>query len=94
MKTVPDILREGAAIYEQRNKLYGDSYKRFGNMMSALYPQGVLVKEVDDWNRLGLMMMAVSKISRFAENAGGHLDSAVDLSVYAAMLAELTGEQS
>jgi hypothetical protein len=40
-KKVPDFLRDAAAIYEQRNALYGDNYKRFGLVMVALFPHGM-----------------------------------------------------
>lgn len=88
------ILRDGADVYEQRNKLYGDSYKTFGPMMMALFPNGLTVKDAAAWNRLGVFVMMASKMLRYANNlpAGGHYDSALDLSVYSAMLAELTEE--
>jgi hypothetical protein len=50
---------------------------------------------VDGFNRLGVFVQCLSKLTRYAENmnTGGHYDSALDLSVYAAMLAELTKEE-
>lgn len=92
--TVPELMRAGAATYEQRNRLYGDSYKRFGQVMEALFPDGIEPQSLADWNRLGLFNMIVSKIIRYAANmpTGGHSDSAHDLSVYASMLEELTEE--
>ena len=92
MKTVPEILRECASTYEERNKLYGDNYKKFGKVLDAMMPEGVRITSVDDHNRFGIFVQCVSKLMRYAENleCGGHLDSAHDLSVYAAMLEELT----
>lgn len=89
-----DILRQAAATFEQRNALYGDSYKSYGNVMVALFPNGLKVNTADDWNRLGVLNMIVSKLTRYAANmeAGGHKDSAHDTIVYAAMLEELTDE--
>lgn len=94
--SVPDLLRAAAATYEQRNALYGDSYKNFGKVMSALFPNGLALETLDDWNRMGVFNMIVSKVTRYAANlsAGGHSDSAHDLSVYAAMLEELTQEKN
>ena len=91
-KTVPGILREAAATYESRNPLYGDAYKHYGAAMMAFFPLGLTIGEPEDWNRFGLFSMMVSKMSRLANNmtTGGHYDSALDLSVYAAMMAELT----
>lgn len=91
MARVPDMLREAAATYEERNKLYGDNYKRHGWLMKALFPQGLHLKTESDFNRYGVFVQMVSKVSRYAEqfNNGGHEDSLLDESVYAAMLREL-----
>lgn len=94
--TVPEILRKGADTYEERNQMYGDSYKVYGAVMKAMFPDGLPdFATVADFNRLGVFSMIVSKIMRYASNIGngGHFDSALDLSVYAAMLAELTEEE-
>jgi hypothetical protein len=94
--SVPDLLRAAAETYEQRNALYGDSYKNFGKVMDALFPNGLELSTVDDWNRMGVFNMIVSKVTRYAANlsTGGHSDSAHDLSVYASMLEELTQEKN
>ncbi|HEY6020842.1 MAG TPA: hypothetical protein VIY48_13370, partial [Candidatus Paceibacterota bacterium] len=91
-KTAPAILEEAAATYRERNKLYGDNYKHFGEAMSALFPNGLTIATVDEWNRLGIFVQLVSKAGRYANNfnIGGHVDSAHDACVYAAMLEELT----
>lgn len=93
--TVPELLRAAAETYEQRNKLYGDNYKRFGSVMLALLPGGVKLETEDDWNRFGVFFHLVGKLTRYAANIneGGHEDSAHDASVYAAMLEELTQEK-
>lgn len=94
-ETVPGILREAAATYEQRNPLYGDAYKHYGSAMMAFFPQGLYINEPEDWNRFGLFSMMVSKMTRIANNltTGGHRDSSLDLSVYAAMMTELTEQK-
>ena len=91
MKKVPDMLRDAANIYEERNKLYGDNYKRFGYIMKELFPQGLKLEGPDDFNRYGVFVQVVSKITRYAENftRGGHADSLDDMAVYAMMLQEL-----
>jgi hypothetical protein len=40
MKTVPEILREMADIYEERNPTYGNNYKEFGAWVNKLFPLG------------------------------------------------------
>lgn len=91
---VPEMLRNAAKIYEERNKLYGDNYKRFGEIMNSLFPNGLTLHNVDDFNRFGVFVQVVSKITRYAENftRGGHPDSLDDNAVYSMMLQELDYE--
>jgi hypothetical protein len=93
-QSVPELLRACAITYEERNKLYGDNYKKFGRVMEAMFPEGLQLKSIQDFNRYGIFVQCVSKIMRYGENLskGGHQDSAHDLSVYAAMLEELTDD--
>jgi len=89
---VPDILRDAAATYEERNKLYKDNYKRIGYIFTQLFPEGLMVREGEDWNRLIALISMMIKATRYAPNliGGGHRDSARDACVYSAMLEELT----
>jgi hypothetical protein len=88
---VPTSLREAAQVFEQRNEMYGDNYKKFGAIMNDIFPDGFTIDNPQDWNRFGILIQVVSKLTRYAENfnRGGHDDSLVDLSVYAHMLREL-----
>lgn len=92
-KRAPEILEDAAATYRERNALYGDNYLKFGRIMKEMFPDTEIT--VDGFNRLGVFVQCLSKLTRYAENMenGGHYDSALDLSVYAAMLAELTKEE-
>lgn len=90
---VPSILRDAAETFAERNKTYGDNYLHFGTVMSGLFPRGLpSPRTAEDWNRLGLLVQCVTKITRYAQSLerGGHTDSAHDLSVYAAMLQSVT----
>lgn len=91
-RTVPELLRAGAATYEERNPLYGDNYKRIGPIMAVLFPDGIPCRTPEDHNRFGAWYMAFNKLIRYAMQfeRGGHLDSAHDAMVYSAMLEELT----
>lgn len=93
-KTVPEMLRQAAGVYEERNALYKDNYKRFGHVMAALFPEGFSLRTADEWNRLGLMVQSVAKLTRAGAqwNDGGHDDSLLDLSVYAQMWREVEAE--
>lgn len=93
-RNAADILDEGASTYRQRNKIYGDNYKRMGTLMLALFPDGAVppCETEEDANRLNLLIDCLGKLQRYAYNfhVGGHKDSAHDLMVYAAMLEEMT----
>lgn len=96
MTSVEQILKDAAETYAQRNALYGDNYKRFGAMVLAMFPDGgVHAATPDAVVRLGLLFNCASKLARYCANFadGGHIDSAHDLMVYAAMLEEVTRQQ-
>lgn len=90
----PDALRAAADLFEQRNKVYGDTWKRFGVPMIGLFPNGVALRTEEDFNRFVTLVNIMTKLARYAENfhRGGHLDSARDLQVYAAILEAKTRE--
>lgn len=90
MNTVPDMLRVAAKIYEDRNKMYGDNYKRFGPALSGLM-NGAALTTPDDFNRFGILVQIFSKISRYCNmfEKGGHDDTLDDIAVYAMMLKEI-----
>ena len=93
-KFVPQALRSAAAIYEQRNAIYGDNYKLFGLWVSVLFQSGIELRTSEDFNRFGVLVQVLSKLSRYCANfdSGGHDDSLDDLAVYAMMLKELDCE--
>ena len=93
-KTVPDFMREAADIYEERSKLYGDNYKRFGPIMMLLFPDGLRLEHPNDFTKFGLFVQIVSKVTRIAENfkSGCHPDSMDDTAVYTMMLREVCAE--
>ena len=94
VKSVPNRLRDLGKIYEERNALYGDSYKEFGKLMAAMFPAGISLKTAEQFNRFSLFLHIVDKVRRYG---GGnmlrcHPDSLDDLSVYAQMLSETDEE--
>lgn len=64
MKRTPDFLRESAGIYEERNAVYGDTYKHHGTAMAGLFPNGLALHSKDDFNRFGIVNMMVSKLAQ------------------------------
>lgn len=89
MKNAADILAEMADTYRERNKIYGDNYKRVGAVMAALFPGGVNLSTVEDFNTWHLFELMVVKLTRFANSGLTHQDSIHDLAVYAAMVESL-----
>jgi hypothetical protein len=91
--SVPDDLRAKADLYQQRNAIYGDNYKRFGPALLALTGP-IQLETAEDFNRFGILVQLFGKVSRYAMNFanGGHDDSLDDAAVYAMMLKELDNE--
>jgi hypothetical protein len=91
MSTPDQILEEGAELFRQRNAIYGNGHLKVGKIMAALFPEGIKLESSDDHLRFHIFMLAVVKLTRYSENfgKGGHADSVLDLSVYAAMLSSI-----
>lgn len=88
------VLEKAADTYRERRAVYGENFRAVGRVMKALFPKGVNLETEDDHNRFHILMLEVVKLTRYAENwhRGGHEDSQLDLSVYAAMLVQIDRE--
>lgn len=95
-KSVPEMLRSAAEVFEQRNSAYSDNYKHAGEALMGLFPRGVVVQNAEEFNRLHLILHMYSKLSRYCMNLknGGHEDSLVDIAVYATMAREVDAEDA
>lgn len=91
-KDAADILAEMATTFRERNKIYGDNYKRVGAVMEAMFPHGVQLQSAEDFNRWHLFELLVVKLTRFANSGLTHQDSIHDASVYGAMVESLTDD--
>ena len=91
--TVPEALAKLGEIYAERNAVYGDDYLHHGELMVILFPEGLTLKTVEDFNRYALLKDIMTKVARYMPNftRGGHKDSLDDLSVYAQMLQSIDG---
>lgn len=89
-----EILQDAASTFKERHEVYGDNWRTVGRVMKALFPKGVALNTEDDHNRFHILMLEVVKLTRYVENwsSGGHEDSQLDLSVYAAMLVQIDRE--
>jgi len=88
-------LVEGAEVFKRSGGAYRDAYLVYGDVMAALFPEGFAAQTVEDWQRLGVFNQIMTKVVRYAMTLerGGHADSALDISVYGAMLRSITVEE-
>lgn len=85
---VTELLTRMAKLYAERNAVYKDNYKKVGEVMVALFPEGKTLKTAEDFNKWHLFELAIVKLTRYVNQyEGGHLDSLEDLIVYMAMVA-------
>lgn len=92
---VPEQLDRLSDLYRSRNSEYGNNYMQFGPAIKAMFPNGVMITTEHDFNRIGVLVQAYAKFTRYVANfsRGGHSDSLDDLAVYAMMLKEIDQKQ-
>ncbi len=84
-----EILREAAELFETRNPEYGNTWVMTGDVMKALFPDGINLQTAHDFskfNTLQLMVLKLMRICAHFHDDNGHPDSIADLQVYTAML--------
>lgn len=89
-------LQSAMETFEERYRTYGPGWEQYGDLMIAMFPDGLKLETREDFNRFGALSMLLSKMTRYCKSfeEGGHKDSAHDMQPYAAMLSILTkGEQ-
>lgn len=86
------LLEEAMTTYRERNKVYGSSYHKHGEVMAALYPKGLTLVTPHDFNLMGVLNMVVSKLCRLSQTPG-HRDSIHDIGVYSFMYEELLAKR-
>lgn len=90
MASTLDNLKAAIATFEERNAVYGSTWKRHGAVLAALYPAGISLVSPEEHVRFHIINQLVLKIARYTASPGGHADSARDMMVYAAILEEVT----
>jgi hypothetical protein len=88
-RTAADVLTDAAAIFRERNANYKDNAVLVGNVMKALFPNGVVIHSAADHHLYHLFELMIVKLTRFVKSDLKHKDSIHDLAVYAAMLEPL-----
>ena len=94
VKTIPEAFAFLGKLYEERNALYGDTYRDFGKLLMALFPGGFKIDNDQDANRLAIVLHIADKLARYCKQmkSGGHVDSLDDVSVYAQLLQQFDAE--
>lgn len=85
-RKVMGCLSDSMDTFTERNGIYGSTFLNFGKIMQVLYPNGLMIEDVNGWNRIAILMQIVTKMMRHTkEPAQPHIDSIHDVIVYAAM---------
>lgn len=92
-KNTGQILRDMAATFDERNKVYGSNYLMVSKLVKVLFPDGVPpgLVETDHWHLFELKLV---KLSRFAISNLSHMDSIHDDGVYSAMIESILHRDS
>lgn len=88
---VDKFIEDAAALFKERNTVYGSNWERFGKVLKELLPSGMKLETEKDFARASTLFHVVNKLTRYCINfeKGGHKDSAIDSIVYWAILQEL-----
>lgn len=91
---VADIFDEAKKLHIAKGEEYGNTSAMFGNVLLALFPDGINIDCAADANKFGIYFMMIHKMMRIASTGFKSKDSVRDLCVYAAMLEELLEDNS
>jgi hypothetical protein len=85
-----ECMEEAIKTFQERHKVYGNNYLTHGQVMTALFPEGIKLQTVEDWNRFNALNLIVVKLTRYCHSfVSPHADSILDLGVYSCMLGSL-----
>ena len=89
IKTVDERLVAAAALFKERNAVYGNEFVTYGATLHSMFPDGITINTPELWQRVYGIILMQMKLRRYAVNTArdGHADSMEDLSVYAQMTA-------
>lgn len=85
----PRILEEMAETFRERNKVYGSNCEMVGSVMQALFPNGVVLRTPEEFERWHLFELKIVKLTRFVISGLTHVDSIHDDGVYSSMVESL-----
>lgn len=87
-------LEQAITTYKDRNAVYKDNFRVVGDVVEALFPNGVELQTREDFTRWHIFELLIVKLTRYAANypEGGHPDSLADMIVYLGILNGIDGE--
>jgi hypothetical protein len=65
MKTFEEVGAEIGRLTDEKNKCYGDSFSKSGNLLKELFPNGIPVEKYDD---MLYIVRVIDKLFRIATN--------------------------
>lgn len=87
LRNPADFLHAAAELFESRNEDYGNTWVMTGEVMKALFPDGINLQTEHDFSKFNTIQLMALKLMRIcAHFDSGHIDSLKDLQVYTAML--------
>ena len=86
-----DLLDKALGTFKERNAVYGNCYNQNGEVMKALFPNGMPIPKTElDYNRLINFNLIVTKLVRYCQHFDNpHIDSIHDQGVYCFIQEEL-----
>jgi hypothetical protein len=87
MQTADKVMENMLATFKERGKIYKTNYLMIGEILSVMFPEGVVLKTPEDHNKWHLFLMTMVKATRLANTNLSHEDSGLDMAVYASMFA-------
>lgn len=84
--TAAEVLAQMSATFRERNAVYKDNAIMVGNVMAALFPNGITVASPAEFEKFHLFELMIVKLTRFVLSDMQHIDSVHDAAVYAAMI--------
>jgi hypothetical protein len=78
------LLEELAGRFRERNGKYKDNWRNLGDVMVALYPDGITLRTHEDFVKFHLLEWTIGKLTRYVNSDDG--DSIEDGAVYMAMI--------
>lgn len=83
---IDKILEDMRITFKDRNERYSENWRSMGPIMTALYPEGIILRTEEDFVKFSLFEWALGKFVRFARTGHQHQDSLLDAAVYLCIL--------